>query len=143
MERKTKSESRIITIPNILSAFRICLIPVIVWLYLAEQQYRYAGYVLILSAATDIVVGYIARHYHMISTLGKIFGSGCRQIDAGGCAYMSYVSFSTGTYASYLACGGRDFYRSMRLYCHSQNRPCVLALEPTGMVKRRLVLSSA
>lgn len=72
MERKTKSESRIITIPNILSAFRICLIPVIVWLYLAEQQYRYAGYVLILSAATDIVDGYIARHYHMISTLGKI-----------------------------------------------------------------------
>lgn len=72
MERKTNSESRVITIPNILSAFRICLIPVIVWLYLGKQQYRYAGYVFILSAATDIVDGYIARHYHMISALGKI-----------------------------------------------------------------------
>lgn len=60
------------TIPNILSFFRICLIPVIVWLYWMEHEYRYAGYVLILSGVTDMADGFIARKFHMISDLGKI-----------------------------------------------------------------------
>ena len=72
MEQKTSSKNRIVTIPNILSVFRICLIPVIVWLYVVKQQYHYAGYVFIISAVTDILDGYIARRYQMISSFGKI-----------------------------------------------------------------------
>lgn len=76
MEQKTnnisKYENKIITIPNILSFFRISLIPVIVWLYGISHNYIWAGYILILSGITDIVDGYIARHFHMASNLGKI-----------------------------------------------------------------------
>lgn len=76
MEQKidysSKYEKKIITIPNILSFFRICLIPVIVWLYTVEHNYVWTGYVLILSGVTDITDGFIARHFHMVSNLGKI-----------------------------------------------------------------------
>ncbi len=67
-----KYEKKIITIPNILSSFRICLIPIIVWLYSVDHNYFCAGYILILSGITDMADGYIARHFHMISNLGKI-----------------------------------------------------------------------
>ncbi|MDD4773665.1 MAG: CDP-alcohol phosphatidyltransferase family protein [Eubacteriales bacterium] len=65
-------ESRVITIPNILSFFRICLIPVIVWLYIVKENSIWAGYLLILSGVTDIIDGFIARNFHMISNLGKV-----------------------------------------------------------------------
>lgn len=68
----SKYEKKIVTIPNILSFFRICLLPAIVWLYGVENNYVWAGYILILSGVTDMLDGYIARHFHMISNLGKI-----------------------------------------------------------------------
>ncbi len=71
-DRASKYEKKIITIPNILSFFRICLIPVLVWLYSVGHDYMWAGYILILSGITDMVDGYIARHFHMVSNLGKI-----------------------------------------------------------------------
>lgn len=71
-DRPSKYEKKIITIPNIFSFFRICLIPVLVWLYGVEHDYMWAGYILILSGITDMVDGYIARHFHMVSNLGKI-----------------------------------------------------------------------
>ena len=42
------------------------------WLYCINHDYAWAGYVLILSGITDIVDGYIARHFHMVSNFGKI-----------------------------------------------------------------------
>lgn len=76
MEQKTdrtpQYEKKIITIPNILSFFRICLIPMIAWLYGVEHNYMWAGYILILSGITDMADGYIARHFHMVSNLGRI-----------------------------------------------------------------------
>ncbi len=65
-------ENRIVTIPNMLSLFRICLIPFIICLYVVKQNYFSAGCVLILSGLTDIIDGFIARKFHMISNLGKI-----------------------------------------------------------------------
>ena len=62
---------KIITIPNILSFFRLCLIPLIVWQYVWEESYFNALYLLALSGVTDIVDGIIARKFHMISDLGK------------------------------------------------------------------------
>lgn len=67
-----KNEMKILTIPNILSFSRLCLIPLIAWLYCAKQDYIGAGYVLVLSGATDIADGFIARKFNMISDLGKI-----------------------------------------------------------------------
>lgn len=68
-----KYRKKIITLPNILSFFRICLIPVIVWLYCVKKDYLMTTLVLILSAITDIADGIIARHYGMISDFGKAF----------------------------------------------------------------------
>jgi len=65
-------KNKIVTIPNILSFFRLCLIPVIVWLYCFKQSYFFATLVLLLSGITDIIDGYIARRFHMVSDLGKI-----------------------------------------------------------------------
>lgn len=60
----------ILTIPNLLSLFRLLLIPAIVLLY--AKEYHYASVSLILlSAITDIVDGWIARHFNMISDFGK------------------------------------------------------------------------
>ncbi len=70
--RQVKDPSkRIFTVPNILSMFRILLIPLIVWLYIGKQDYKTAGYVLLLSGATDILDGFIARRFNLITDLGK------------------------------------------------------------------------
>lgn len=68
-----KYKHKIITIPNILSLFRLLLIPVIVWLYVFRQDYLWTTAVLALSGVTDIVDGIIARKCRMISDFGKAF----------------------------------------------------------------------
>lgn len=63
------------TIPNILSLFRLLLIPVYAALYLnATEKYQFvlAGTILTISCLTDMIDGKIARKYNMITTLGKI-----------------------------------------------------------------------
>lgn len=63
------------TIPNILSLFRLALIPVYAAVYLnATENYQFvlAGIVLTISCLTDTIDGKIARKYSMITTLGKI-----------------------------------------------------------------------
>lgn len=65
----------IFTIPNLLSLFRLVLIPVYVVIYLnATQPHEYflAGTILAVSCLTDMIDGKIARHFNMISTVGKI-----------------------------------------------------------------------
>ena len=66
------TSKKIITIPNLLSTFRILLIPVIVWLYCGKQDYPLAAGVLVLSGVTDVTDGFIARRFHMVSDLGKV-----------------------------------------------------------------------
>lgn len=65
-------KNEILTIPNLLSLFRLLLIPVIIWLYLIKQNYNAATAVIILSGATDIADGIIARKFNMVSDFGKI-----------------------------------------------------------------------
>lgn len=63
------------TIPNMLSLFRLLLIPVYVVIYLnaeADIDYYIAGGILAVSCLTDMIDGQIARHFNMISTIGKI-----------------------------------------------------------------------
>ncbi len=62
----------ILTIPNLLSLFRILLIPQIVWLYAAADRGYAALAAVALSAVTDVADGFIARHFHMVSELGKV-----------------------------------------------------------------------
>jgi cardiolipin synthase len=53
--------NRIITVPNLLSFFRLCLIPVIIWSYCVKKNPLLAGEILLLSGLTDLADGYIAR----------------------------------------------------------------------------------
>lgn len=68
-------KKEILTIPNLLSLFRLVLIPVYMVIYLnATENWHYvvSAVILAISCLTDLVDGYIARQYNMISTLGKI-----------------------------------------------------------------------
>lgn len=68
-------KKEILTIPNLLSLFRLVLIPVYVYIYLnATETYQYmtAGTIMAVSCLTDLIDGKIARRFNMISTLGKI-----------------------------------------------------------------------
>ena len=63
------------TIPNWLSFFRLVLIPVYVSIYLKAEDmvdYAIAAGILAVSCLTDAIDGKIARHFNMISTVGKI-----------------------------------------------------------------------
>lgn len=63
------------TIPNMLSLFRLLLIPVYIVIYLNAENdidYYIAGGILAVSCLTDMIDGQIARHFNMISTIGKI-----------------------------------------------------------------------
>ena len=72
-ERAEKYQKRIIPIPNILSFFSLCLIPVIVWLYCFKKDYFWTTFTLVLSGATDVADGIIARKFGMVSDFGKAF----------------------------------------------------------------------
>ena len=68
-------KKEILTIPNILSLFRLLLIPVYVTIFLnarEQSDYYIAAGILAVSCLTDLIDGKIARHFNMISTLGKI-----------------------------------------------------------------------
>ena len=69
MEEKYKH--KMITIPNLLSLFRLLLIPVVVWLYTVKHDPLWTCVILVLSGITDVVDGIIARKCHMVSDLGK------------------------------------------------------------------------
>ena len=68
-------KKEIFTIPNLLSLFRLVLIPIYVTIYLNAQDsadYYLAAGILAVSCLTDMVDGQIARHFNMISSFGKI-----------------------------------------------------------------------
>ena len=68
-------KKEIFTIPNLLSLFRLALIPVYIAIYLNAHEaadYFLAGGILAVSCLTDLIDGKIARKFNMISTLGKI-----------------------------------------------------------------------
>lgn len=67
----SERENRIVTIPNILSVCRILMIPVFIWAYYCCKEYLLAFLILCLSGITDLVDGFIARTFHMVSNLGK------------------------------------------------------------------------
>lgn len=65
----------VFTIPNMLSLFRLVLIPVYVYIYLNATErahYAIAAGILAVSCLTDMIDGKIARYFNMISTVGKI-----------------------------------------------------------------------
>ena len=68
-------KKEVFTIPNMLSLFRLVLIPIYVIIYMnatEASEYFLAAAILAVSCLTDMIDGKIARHFNMISTVGKI-----------------------------------------------------------------------
>jgi len=71
-KHETPYQHKILTIPNLLSFFRLALIPLMVWLYAIKGRYHWTTAILCLSGLTDVIDGWIARRYNMVSDFGKI-----------------------------------------------------------------------
>ncbi len=67
-----KKNRKIFTIPNLLSFFRICLIPLLVRLYCVKKSFWRTAAVLLLSGVTGIADGVLARRLQAITVLGKV-----------------------------------------------------------------------
>ena len=68
-------KKEICTIPNMLSLFRLVLIPVYIYIYLnatEPKHYWIAAGILAISCLTDLIDGKIARKFNMISNVGKV-----------------------------------------------------------------------
>lgn len=63
--------NRIFTVPNVISAIRLCMIPVFLVL-LTEGYDILATFVFALAAGTDWIDGQIARRTHTVSKLGQL-----------------------------------------------------------------------
>ena len=66
---------KVLTVPNLLSAFRILLIPVFIFYFYPksiENHYICAAAVFIISGVSDVVDGIVARSFNMVSNLGKV-----------------------------------------------------------------------
>lgn len=68
-------KKELFTIPNMLSIFRLVLIPVYIYIYLnatEDHHYWIAAGILAISCLTDMIDGKIARKFNMISQVGKV-----------------------------------------------------------------------
>lgn len=66
-----EAKNKYFTVPNLLSLLRLGMIPLLLWLYLRKKSYLWTAAVLLLSGATDVLDGIIARKWNMASDLGK------------------------------------------------------------------------
>ena len=65
-------EDRVLTLPNAVTVARLCLLPIFLWVLLGRHDRYAAAAVLACMGATDWVDGYLARHLHQVSSVGKV-----------------------------------------------------------------------
>ncbi len=66
-----KKRENIWNVPNVLTMIRAALIPVFLVLYYLPERYLALG-VFLLASFTDMLDGYIARKYNLITNFGKL-----------------------------------------------------------------------
>lgn len=66
------SAKKIFTIPNLISFFRLALIPAIIYSFVTLGNNSLAVGLTVLSGLTDVVDGKIARRFNLTSDLGKV-----------------------------------------------------------------------
>lgn len=71
-QAQEQGTDRILTIPNVITLVRLGLLPVFVWLLFGKEDRATAAYLLALIGTTDFLDGYVARHLHQVSELGKV-----------------------------------------------------------------------
>ena len=84
------------TIPNCISLFRIFLVPCFAWVFLTAslpEDFTLAAVLLVVSAVSDLLDGWIARRFHMTSKLGKILDPAADKLTLFGvCLHVGPVS---------------------------------------------------
>lgn len=58
-------------VPNILTALRFVLIPVFAY-FLCQGEYYMSAFLFLLAGLTDVLDGFIARRYNLITSWGKL-----------------------------------------------------------------------
>jgi cardiolipin synthase (CMP-forming) len=66
------ASSRVLTVPNAITAVRLLCIPLFVWLLFGADAQGPAAILLAVLGATDWIDGYVARRFGQVSTVGKI-----------------------------------------------------------------------
>jgi cardiolipin synthase (CMP-forming) len=66
------ASSRVLTLPNVITLVRLSCLPLFLWLLFAQEDRAAAAWLLAALGATDWVDGYLARHMHQESELGRI-----------------------------------------------------------------------
>lgn len=59
-------------IPNIITIFRLLLIPIFAWQF-TLGNYSYSAVIYIVAWISDVMDGFIARKFNMVSNFGKFF----------------------------------------------------------------------
>ena len=63
--------NKIFTVPNLLTTIRLILVPIFIVTFLYVNQMLAFG-IFVLAGLTDILDGYIARNFNLITKLGKV-----------------------------------------------------------------------
>lgn len=71
MDQAAERKRQVFSIPNIMSMFRIALIPLFASALLRGRTAAAAA-LIALSALTDVADGFVARRFHMVTQLGKV-----------------------------------------------------------------------
>ena len=69
-EKKKLRVDKVFTVPNMMSFFRIALIPFIIWAYLGLKSVPVTVILIAVSAVTDILDGWVARKFNQVSEFG-------------------------------------------------------------------------
>ena len=63
---------RVLTVPNLITAVRLAMLPVFLWLLFGLEDRAKAAALLAVLGITDFLDGYIARRFNQVSDIGKI-----------------------------------------------------------------------
>lgn len=66
-----ESKKSIWNVPNALTMLRMVMIAIYLWLFFSNRLYP-ALAVFVLACLTDVLDGYIARKYHLVTSFGKL-----------------------------------------------------------------------
>jgi cardiolipin synthase len=67
-----ETDAGVWTWPNVITAVRLLLLPVFLWLLFSTNHRALAAWLLAFLGATDWIDGYLARALHQVSNVGKV-----------------------------------------------------------------------
>ena len=72
MSATEETDAGLWTWPNVVTAIRLVLLPVFLWLLFSTNHRALAAWLLAFLGATDWIDGYLARALHQVSNIGKV-----------------------------------------------------------------------